>query len=75
MPIFPRVYAFRHGESEFEVHFETESSIASFPAHVQCQNYEKLLVENVHIQISQIKCIQIGYSVRTRQRSENLSFP
>ncbi len=65
MPIFPRVYAFRHGKSKFEVHFETESIIASFPAHVQCQNYEKLFVENVHIQISQ-KCIQVGYSVRTR---------
>jgi len=52
MPISPRVYAFRHGESAFEVHVETESSNASFPAHVQCQNYEKLFVENSPIQIS-----------------------
>ncbi len=31
----PRVYAFRHGESESEVHFETGSRINGVSAHAQ----------------------------------------
>ncbi len=32
---FPRVYVFRHEESEFEVHFETGSRINGVSAHAQ----------------------------------------
>ncbi len=35
-PDFPRVYVFRHGESEFQVHFETGSRINGASAHAQC---------------------------------------
>ncbi len=34
-PNFPRVSVFRHGESEFEVHFETGSRINGVSAHAQ----------------------------------------
>ena len=34
-PDFPRIYVFRHGKSEFEVHFETGSRINSGSAHAQ----------------------------------------
>ncbi len=34
-PNFPRVHVFRHGESEFEVHFETGSRISGVSAHAQ----------------------------------------
>ncbi len=34
-PNFPPVYVFRQGESEFEVHFETGSSIDGVSAHGQ----------------------------------------
>ncbi len=40
-PNFPRVYVFRHGESEFEVHFETGSRINGVSAHAQQQKREK----------------------------------
>ena len=32
---FPRLYVFRHGESEFEIHFETGSRIKGVSAHAQ----------------------------------------
>ncbi len=32
-PNFPRPYVFRHGKSEFEVHFETESRSKGVSAH------------------------------------------
>ncbi len=35
MPNFPRVYVFRHGESESEVHFESGSRINGVSAHAQ----------------------------------------
>ncbi len=34
-PNFPRLNVFRHGESEFEVHFETGSRINGVSAHAQ----------------------------------------
>ncbi len=34
-PNFPRVYVFRHGKPEFEVHFETGSRINRVSAHAQ----------------------------------------
>ncbi len=34
-PNFPRVYVFRHGKSEIEVHFGTGSRINSVSAHAQ----------------------------------------
>ncbi len=34
-PNFPRVYVFRHGESEYEVHFETGRRINGVSAHAQ----------------------------------------
>ncbi len=38
-PSFPRIYAFRHRKSEFEVHFESESKIDGVSAHAPYQKH------------------------------------